>query len=64
MDSDLLIRIGAHANVHGVKHTDHDVGKMARMIKAQPQLGEFTSIIAWAAYVAGPRDSRISELTR
>jgi hypothetical protein len=34
------------------------------MIKAQPQLGEFTSIIARAAYVAGPRDSRISELTR
>lgn len=39
MDSDLLIRIGAHPIVHGVKHTDHDVGRMARMIKAKKQIG-------------------------
>ena len=56
MDSDLLIRIGAHANVHGVKHTDHDVGKMARMIKAQPQLGELPATIAQAASVVWPRE--------
>lgn len=30
MDSDLICKLASHPNIAGVKHTDHNVGKMAR----------------------------------
>lgn len=30
MSSDVIIQVGHHPNVAGVKHTDHDLGKIAR----------------------------------
>ncbi|KAF2447367.1 aldolase [Karstenula rhodostoma CBS 690.94] len=53
MDSDLLIRIAAHPNVHGVKHTDHDVGRMARMVRAREQLAPFTVLGGATDYLLG-----------
>jgi dihydrodipicolinate synthase/N-acetylneuraminate lyase len=34
MSTDLTIRIGQHRNIAGIKHTDHDVGRIAREAKA------------------------------
>jgi hypothetical protein len=41
MSSDVIIRVGQHPNVAGVKHTDHDIGKIARESRA-----EYTSTYA------------------
>jgi dihydrodipicolinate synthase/N-acetylneuraminate lyase len=30
MDTDLILRLAKHPNIAGVKHTDHDIGKIAR----------------------------------
>jgi 4-hydroxy-2-oxoglutarate aldolase len=30
MDTDLILRLAVHPNIAGIKHTDHDVGKIAR----------------------------------
>lgn len=30
MDTDLICRLARHPNIVGVKHTDHDVGRIAR----------------------------------
>lgn len=30
MDTDLICRLARHPNIAGVKHTDHDVGRIAR----------------------------------
>ena len=35
MSSDVIIQVGHHPNVAGVKHTDHDLGKMARESQIQ-----------------------------
>jgi dihydrodipicolinate synthase/N-acetylneuraminate lyase len=40
MDSDLIVRLSAHPNIAGVKHTDHDVGKMCREMASAKKSGE------------------------
>jgi dihydrodipicolinate synthase/N-acetylneuraminate lyase len=41
MDSDLILRLSAHPNIAGVKHTDHDVGKMCREMASTKKSREF-----------------------
>lgn len=39
MSTDLIGRIARHPNVAGVKHTDHDIGKVARLASLKHTFG-------------------------
>ncbi|KAL1410963.1 hypothetical protein Q8F55_001906 [Vanrija albida] len=51
MDADLLARLARHPNIAGVKHTDHDVGKIARVVAATG--ADFTVLGGATDYLLG-----------
>ncbi|RSH90372.1 hypothetical protein EHS25_000977 [Saitozyma podzolica] len=53
MDSDLILRLSAHPNIAGVKHTDHDVGKMCREMASTKKSPDFTILAGASDYLLG-----------
>lgn len=35
MDTDLILRLAKHPNIAGIKHTDHEVGRIAREVSGK-----------------------------
>ncbi|WWC58389.1 uncharacterized protein I303_100929 [Kwoniella dejecticola CBS 10117] len=56
LDTDLICRLARHPNVAGVKHTDHDVGRIARetaYFKANEMKSPFTILGGATDYLLG-----------
>ena len=53
MSSDLILRCAKHPNIAGVKHTDHDLGKMAREAGAGDLGSPFTILGGATDYLLG-----------
>ncbi|EIW66318.1 hypothetical protein M231_05842 [Tremella mesenterica] len=53
MDSDLVMRLARHPNIAGVKHTDHDVGRIARECRDKNYGSPFTVLGGATDYLLG-----------
>ena len=43
MDTDLLQKLAVHPNIAGIKHTDHNLGKIARLSSLKDTFGSESS---------------------
>ena len=58
IDTDLILRLASHPNIAGIKHTDHDIGKISReaaALASLPQLSHtnFTILGGASDYLLG-----------
>jgi 4-hydroxy-2-oxoglutarate aldolase len=49
MDTDLLQKLAVHPNIAGIKHTDHNLGKIARLSSLKETFGSSFAVLGGAS---------------